>query len=158
MKPIALSRKEFIRNSALALAGATLIPGMLLAEDGGQLPHQHILDGHQGKKSYILKNVLLETGFEYDGNGNVIATKTGLFSIQIEAGKIKKIGPNSTATNAIDAKGRLMLPSFRDMHIHLDKTFYGDKWQAVRRGAGGVKGMIALEQQILPELLKNSTY
>jgi len=158
MKPIALSRKEFIRNSALALAGATLIPGMLLAEDGGQLAHQEVLDGHQGKKSYTLKNVLLETGFEYDGNGNVIATKTGLFSVHIEAGKIKKISANSTDANAIDAKGRLMLPSFRDMHIHLDKTFYGDKWQAVRRGAGGVKGMIALEQQILPELLKNSTY
>lgn len=50
-----------------------------------------------------------------------------------------------------------MLPSFRDMHIHLDKTFYGDKWQAVRRPRRR-KGMIALEQKILPELLKNSTY
>ncbi|OOG15772.1 deaminase [Sphingobacterium sp. CZ-UAM] len=158
MKPIALTRKEFIRNSALALAGATLIPGMLYAEEAGSIAHQSLLDGHQGKKSYTLKNVLLETGFEYDGDGQVIATKTGLFSVQIEAGKIKEISPNSTDPNAIDAKGRLMLPSFRDMHIHLDKTFYGDKWQAVRRGAGGVKGMIALEQQILPELLKNSTY
>ncbi|WP_343563142.1 amidohydrolase [Sphingobacterium sp.] len=155
---MALTRKEFIRNSALALAGATLIPGMLYAEEAGSIAHQSMLDGHQGKKSYTLKNVLLETGFEYDGNGQVIATKTGLFSVQIEAGKIKKISSNSTDTNAIDAKGRLMLPSFRDMHIHLDKTFYGDKWQAVRRGAGGVKGMIALEQQLLPELLKNSTY
>jgi len=26
-----------------------------------------------------LKNVLLETGFEYDGDGNVTATKTGFF-------------------------------------------------------------------------------
>ncbi len=44
------------------------------------------------------------------------------------------------------------------MHIHLDKTFYGGPWQAVRRRQGGVKGMIALEQQILPEMLKTSTY
>lgn len=159
MKPIALTRKDFIRNSALALAGATLIPSMLFAEDQNRLAQEEILAGHQGKKSYTLKNVLLETGFEYDGNGNVIATKTALFSVQIEAGKIKKVVPNnSNDANAIDVKGMLMLPSFRDMHIHLDKTFYGDKWQAVRRGAGGVKGMIALEQQILPELLKNSTY
>lgn len=159
MKPIALTRKDFIRNSALALAGATLIPSMLFAEDQSRLAQEEILAGHQGKKSYTLKNVLLETGFEYDGNGNVIATKTALFSVEIEAGKIKKVVPNnSNDANAIDAKGMLMLPSFRDMHIHLDKTFYGDKWQAVRRGAGGVKGMIALEQQILPELLKKSTY
>ena len=158
MKLIALTRKEFIRNSALALAGTTLIPNMLVAEERNELAAHELLAGHQGKKSYTLKNVLLETGFEYNENGSVIATKTGLFTVQIEAGKIKKIGSNSTDANAIDAKGRLMLPSFSDMHIHLDKTFYGEKWQAVRRGAGGVKGMIALEQQILPELLKNSTY
>jgi len=110
------------------------------------------------KKSYTLKNVLLETGFEYDGDGNVTATKTGLFSIQIANGKIKNISANSNSADAIDAKGLLMLPSFKDMHIHLDKTYYGDKWQAVRRGPGGVKGMIALEQKMLPELLKNSTH
>nr|WP_262919839.1 hypothetical protein [Niabella hibiscisoli] len=34
------------------------------------------------------------------------------------------------------------------MHIHLDKTFYGGSWQATRRRTGGVKGMIALEQEI----------
>ncbi len=50
-----------------------------------------------------------------------------------------------------------MLPSFKDMHIHLDKTLYADKWQAVRR-AGGIKGMIELEQKVLPDMLKNSTY
>ncbi|MCP6313227.1 deaminase, partial [Klebsiella pneumoniae] len=84
--------------------------------------------------------VLLETGFEYDGDGNVTATKTALFSIQIANGKIKNISANSNSVDAIDAKGLLMLPSFKDMHIHLDKTYYGDKWQAVRRGPGGVKG------------------
>src|SRR5690606_3370039 len=89
---------------------------------------------------------------------DVIGTKTDLFYIEVENGKISKIGSNQANADAIDAKGLLMLPSFRDMHIHLDKTFYGDKWQAIRRGAGGVKGMIALEQKILPDLLKNSTF
>jgi cytosine/adenosine deaminase-related metal-dependent hydrolase len=158
MKSTALTRKEFIRNSALALAGATFIPGMLFAENQPNAVHQGLLSGYQGKKSYTLKNVLLETGFEYDGDGNVTATKTGLFSIQIANGKIKNISANSNSADAIDAKGLLMLPSFKDMHIHLDKTYYGDKWQAVRRGPGGIKGMIALEQKILPELLKNSTH
>ncbi len=51
-----------------------------------------------------------------------------------------------------------MLPAFKDMHIHLDKTFYGDHWQAVRKRTGGVKGMIELEQKMLPEMLKNSTF
>lgn len=70
----------------------------------------------------------------------------------------KKVSPNQLNAKAIDARGLLMLPSFKDMHIHLDKTFYGSKWQATRRGPGGVKGMIALKQKILPELLKTSTY
>jgi cytosine/adenosine deaminase-related metal-dependent hydrolase len=87
-----------------------------------------------------------------------VNTKTYLFYIEIENGKISKIAPNQPNAKAVDAKGLLMLPAFRDMHIHLDKTYYGDKWQAVRRRTGGVKGMIALEQQILPELLKNSTF
>ncbi|MGJ1205079.1 amidohydrolase [Sphingobacterium lactis] len=107
-----------------------------------------------GKQQY--KNVRLETGFEYDGE-EVVGTKTDLFLITVENGVIAKIEPNTNASDAIDAKGYLMLPSFKDMHIHLDKTFYGDQWKAIRRRSGGVKGMIALEQQMMPDLLKNST-
>jgi cytosine/adenosine deaminase-related metal-dependent hydrolase len=109
----------------------------------------------KGKLS--LKNVRLETGFEYE-EGEVVSTKTDLFCIEIENGKIIAITPNQPSSKAIDAKGFLMLPAFRDMHIHLDKTFYGDHWQAVRKRTGGVKGMIALEQKILPEMLKNSSF
>jgi cytosine/adenosine deaminase-related metal-dependent hydrolase len=105
-----------------------------------------------------LKNVRLETGFEYDGE-TIVATRTSLFSIEMENGKFTKISSEQQdMADAIDAKGMLLLPSFKDMHIHLDKTYYGERWQAVRRGAGGVKGMIALEQQILPGLLEKSTY
>jgi cytosine/adenosine deaminase-related metal-dependent hydrolase len=101
--------------------------------------------------------VRLETGFEYE-DGEVASTKTDLFYIEIENGKITKIAPNQPNAKAVDAKGFLMLPAFKDMHIHLDKTFYGDKWQAVRKRTGGIKGMIELEQKILPEMLKNSTF
>ncbi|WP_293887311.1 MULTISPECIES: amidohydrolase [unclassified Sphingobacterium] len=158
MKSMAFTRKEFIRNSTLALAGSTLIPAMLFAENRHKMVNQNLLSDSAMQKNYTLKNVLLETGFEYDTGGHVISTTTGLFSIQIANGKIKAISSNINASDAIDAKGLLMLPSFRDMHIHLDKTYYGDKWQAVRQRAGGVKGMIALEEKILPELLKNATY
>lgn len=145
-----ISRKDFIRNSALAAAGLTLIPDIMRASPF--LDEQNI----SAKGKINLKNVRLETGFEYD-EGEVISTKTDLFYIEIESGKIKSIVPNQPGAKAIDTKGMLMLPAFKDMHIHLDKTFYGDHWQAVRKRTGGVKGMIALEQKILPELLVNST-
>ncbi|MCT2561546.1 amidohydrolase [Chryseobacterium herbae] len=146
-----ISRKDFIRNSALAAAGLSLMPNIMVASP---FFGEHTVSA-KGKLS--LKNVRLETGFEYE-EGEVIATKTDLFCIEIENGKIKSIAPNQPNAKATDAKGMLMLPAFKDMHIHLDKTFYGDKWQAVRKRTGGVKGMITLEQKMLPEMLKNSTF
>ncbi|RZK16692.1 MAG: deaminase, partial [Pedobacter sp.] len=103
-----------------------------------------------------LKNVRLETGFDYDAD-EVIHTKTDLFTVEIEDGKILKISPNSPNAKAIDAKGFLMLPPFRDMHIHLDKTYYGLPWQAHLKKNRSVKDMIAYEQEIIPKLLKTST-
>ncbi|XNM84984.1 hypothetical protein ACLK14_01950 [Escherichia coli] len=52
-----------------------------------------------------------------------------------------------------DAGGKLMLPTTRDMHIHLDKTFYGGPWRSLNRPAGTtIQDMIKLEQKMLPEL------
>jgi len=115
-----------------------------------QFPYQLAAKG-----KYSLKNVRLETGFEYE-NEEVNGTKTDLFSIEIEDGKIKEVKANDPASNAIDAKGYLMLPAFRDMHIHLDKTLYGLPWQALSPKRRTVKDMIAYEQEIIPELLKTS--
>lgn len=156
MKRSAISRKDFFKKSGLGLMGTIFIPELLEAEP---ILAQEMFNK---KKTTImgdcvLKNVLLETGFEYDGD-EVVRTKTSLFCIVIHEGKIKSITPNKpNDPNAIDAKGLLMLPAFKDMHIHLDKTFYGGDWQAVRSRTGGVKGMIELEKQILPEMLKTST-
>ena len=153
MEQYNITRKEFIRNSALSFAGLTLTPSLMNA----QTNHKNLVaENMKGKKSLILKNVRLETGFEYN-EGEVVGTKTELFSIEIKKSKITKISTEQNHKNAIDAKGMLMLPSFKDMHIHLDKTFYGGKWKAVKRRRGGVKGMIALEQEMLPEMLKDST-
>jgi cytosine/adenosine deaminase-related metal-dependent hydrolase len=115
-----------------------------------QFPYQLTAKGN-----YSLKNVRLETGFEYE-NEEVTGTKTDLFSIEIEEGKIKSIKANDPASTAIDAKGYLMLPAFRDMHIHLDKTLYGLPWQALSPKRRTVKDMITYEQEIIPELLKTS--
>lgn len=146
-----ISRKDFLKSSALAMAGITLTPTVMSANTLSEDKFSTV----NGK--LILKNVRLETGFEYE-EGEVISTKTDLFLVETENGKITRIAPNDPKAKAVDAKGFLMLPAFKDMHIHLDKTFYGDKWQAVRKRKGGVKGMIALEEQIMPEILKNSTY
>lgn len=151
-----ISRKDFLKKSGLGLMGALFIPSLLgtdsiLAEETVNNKKISIMG------NCILKNVLLETGFEYDDD-EVIRTKTGLFCVEIENGKIKSVTPNNpNHASAIDVKGLLMLPAFKDMHIHLDKTFYGGDWQAVKNRKGGIKGMIELEQQILPEMLKNST-
>lgn len=144
-----LSRKDFLKQGALGLAGLGTAPLL------GQLPAARP-NPMENNNLQLLKNVRLETGFSYDGN-EVAATETGLFCIAVEHGKIKAILPNDPQAKAFDAKGMLMLPAFKDMHIHLDKTFYGGPWKIIKRRAGGVKGMIALEQEILPEMLKTST-
>ncbi|NIG53848.1 amidohydrolase family protein [Chitinophaga sp. Cy-1792] len=151
MKKTEISRKDFLKMSGLGLAGIAFTSGLLGSATALAAEASH------GSKGYLLKNVRLETGFVYE-EGEVVHTKTELYCVSIKDGKITGISANKpNDTQAIDAKGWLMLPAFRDMHIHLDKTFYGGQWQATRRPQGGVKGMIALEQQILPEMLKTST-
>ncbi|WP_394354161.1 amidohydrolase family protein [Chryseobacterium antibioticum] len=115
-----------------------------------QFPYQLAAKG-----TYSLKNVRLETGFEYDED-EVIMTKTDLFSIEIENGKIRAVKANDPTSDALDAKGFLMLPALRDLHIHLDKTLYGLPWQALSPKRRTVKDMIAYEQEIIPKLLKTS--
>lgn len=108
------------------MAGLTITPGMPgLKAAADNTPAA-------GKNKLSLKNVRLETGFVYE-DGEVTATTTGLFYIEIENGNIAAIAPNQPNADAIDAKGYLMLPSFKDMHIHMDKTFYGDGWRATRK-------------------------
>ncbi len=148
MNPQSISRKDFIKSSSILLA-STCIPSTEGAK-ANEMVKENFMD-----KPLTLKNVRLETGFEYDGD-DVIHTKTELFTVEIEKGKIKNVLPNQTKTKAIDAKGLLMLPAFRDMHIHLDKTYYGLPWQAHLKKNKSVKDMIAFEQQVIPELLKTS--
>lgn len=83
--------------------------------------------------NYWLKNVRVETGFTRDDN-LVIGTQTDLYNLLISEGKIKKI---VNAKESIledlpsqDAKGLLLLPSFIEKHVHLDKTYMGEKWRA----------------------------
>lgn len=144
-----ISRKDFIKNTSIMLgAGAGLLNAP--ASDASEKPV-----ALSAGSAFALKNVRLETGFEYE-DGEVVHTKTELFIVEVADGKIKAVLPNKPNAGAIDAKGLLLLPAFRDMHIHLDKTFYGLPWKAKSAKNKTVKDMIAYEQQIIPGLLKTS--
>lgn len=111
-------------------------------------------------RHYCLRNVRLEEGFEYDGE-IVVGTRTALQSVEIKDGKIVALhpasGPLPAGVPTYQADGQLMLPAMRDMHIHLDKTFYGGPWAAPRPRQGKtIMDMIALEEKLLPKLLPSS--
>lgn len=107
------------------------------------------------EKAYWLTNVLLEDGFRYEGS-IVRETLTAKYNIRIADGEVKEITPASEAINDSlpqkDAKGLLMAPSFRDMHMHLDKTFYGGEWRAPTEFVS-IFGRLEEEKVLLPQLL-----
>lgn len=101
--------------------------------------------------SLLLKNVLLEDGYE-EVNG-VVRTNTVTKDILIEDGKISHIDDCIERDGeVIDAKGQLLLPSLRDMHVHLDKTFFGGDWPAPTIPEQGIFTRIAEEEAILSDL------
>lgn len=106
--------------------------------------------------AYWLTNVRLETGYGYD-NGAVIKTKTALFNVQVENGKITQIigtdQPLETDLPKRNAHSYLMLPSFRDMHIHIDKTYFGGPWKAPSIPTEGLITRLKEEEILLPSLL-----
>ena len=153
------SRREFLSQSGKMVTAAALFgPSVPLAHAGvaGTLNCEanntmKITDPH-----YYLDNVLLETGFDYE-NGVAVQTRTARQTVEIQDGKIVALRENKQHPDATlphyDAGGKLMLPTTRDMHIHLDKTFYGGPWRSLNRPAGTtIQDMIKLEQKMLPEL------
>ncbi|MFD1725616.1 amidohydrolase family protein [Rhizobium viscosum] len=54
-----------------------------------------------------------------------------LNDIVVQDGRITAIRPagsDANAANVVDIDGATLVPSFVDGHIHLDTSFYGDKW------------------------------
>lgn len=85
------------------------------------------------EKPYWLTNVRLESSYRYEED-QIAATETELCHLLIEDGKIAQIVSASEQLHddlpQKDAKQGLLLPAFRDMHIHIDKTYYGGPWKA----------------------------
>ncbi len=106
--------------------------------------------------AYWLTNVRLETGYYYE-NGKVTGTETERFHVRMEDGKINEmvLADTSLETNLPkrDANHYLMLPSFRDMHIHIDKTYYGGPWKAPTIPTKGLLTRLEEEEELLPRLL-----
>lgn len=105
--------------------------------------------------SYWLTNVRLETGYLYE-NDIVSGTKTDIHHVKIEDGKIAEIVSSNTPLNTTletyDALNMLMLPSFKEMHIHIDKTYYGGPWKAVKPSTS-IFDKFQEERELLPKLL-----
>ncbi|MHC0038435.1 amidohydrolase [Pseudoneobacillus sp. C159] len=103
---------------------------------------------------FWLKNVRLETGYE-KSNNDVVGTMTELFDLLIVDGTISKIV--KSADNKLDDllvmedQGMLLLPSFVEKHVHLDKTLMGDNWLA-NIPAKNVVGRCEIEKNVLASL------
>lgn len=149
-----ISRKKFLGLGAAA-TGAAFFSGIGANAIGNLNPDDK---EKLFLNEYLLINVRLEESFEYNEKNEVIATKTALYNLHIANGKIKSItsGKSPLELKTVDAKGYLMLPGLRDMHIHIDKTYYGGTWNAAPRKGYTVKDMITLEQKLIPQLLPDS--
>lgn len=105
---------------------------------------------------YWISNIKMETGYDFSSKNNV-KTKTELVALGIEDGIIKaiEIGNFKPHNPGIDGQGYLILPSFADNHIHLDKGHYGGPWQAVVP-LGGVQERIKEEEGFLLSFLEHT--
>jgi hypothetical protein len=98
---------------------------------------------------YVLSSILLDTGYARE-DGEVVRTLTKKAAIFARRGRIAAVVPEGGMLPASlvvkDGGGLLLLPSFRDMNIHLDKTFYPGPWVPPRKRKNGIPGQIRMEQ------------
>ncbi|GLX67160.1 amidohydrolase [Paenibacillus glycanilyticus] len=101
-----------------------------------------------------ISNVKLETGFRRKEDGSIIGTETAAYHLRLGDGFVKELipasEPLSVALPIIEGSSYLLLPSFSEMHLHLDKTLIGEAWQAIPPGKGVVERS-ELEHKTLSE-------
>lgn len=163
-----LSRRGFIGSvGAGGVAfGAGLLPSVSAAQTVPMIDVSTVTtpvtEVEKLPDSYYLRNVRLETGFVEEkkpwlDKPVITHTETQLKTLRIADGKIAEILDANTTVPpeaaVFDAQGQLMLPTFRDMHIHLDKTFYGGPWEATLPTEHGRADRVAQERELLPLLL-----
>ncbi|KAF1296427.1 deaminase [Enterococcus sp. JM4C] len=85
------------------------------------------------KSEKWLRNVLIETAYLREGTFTS-GSQTKLIDVQIKDGvvaQIKEYQPEQFYESEIDGKGRLLLPTLKEMHCHLDKSKLGVPWRPV---------------------------
>ena len=138
------------------VTGSLFLSGSYLANSKEKKSNNQLPNSNE----FVIINALLEEGFVYNDKAQVKSTKTGLYNLHIKNGVIESVALANNQQYTLplfDAKGMLLLPALRDMHIHIDKTFYGEPWSAEALDRRTVKDMINLEREILPNLLLHST-
>lgn len=103
----------------------------------------------------LMKQVRLEQSYMYDGD-TIIGTKTDTFDILVENGAFIAIEKEIHATEhmeVIEAKDQLLLPALREMHIHIDKTYFSGEWKAPTPITEGILTRIKEEEWLLPQQL-----
>lgn len=102
----------------------------------------------------LIKRVKIETGFNYDRD-RISGTTTTEVDILVKDGKIEEIGTDLTvqADEIIEGNGDLLMPTFREMHVHVDKTYFGGAWKACVPTTKGIVSRIEEEARLLPKQL-----
>ena len=104
--------------------------------------------------AYWLRNVRLEKG--YLNREGRLQTDTELANIKVADGQFAELSftdPGGVDCEGINCEGRLLLPSLRESHIHIDKTYFGGPWRSCAKGKDFL-GKLEEEKSLLPELLR----
>ncbi|UDM71549.1 amidohydrolase family protein [Vagococcus fluvialis] len=107
----------------------------------------------------LIKNIRLETGFNYVNNF-VVSTSTEKFDVLVDEGKIVKIEKEiavAEGMEVVEGNNQLLLPAMREMHIHIDKTYFGGDWQAPRPITKGIFTRFEEESELLPRQLETAS-
>lgn len=102
----------------------------------------------------LMRKVKIETGFTYVGE-RISGTTTAEVDVFVKDGKVEEVGTNlqMQADDIIEGNGDLLLPSLREMHIHVDKTYFSGPWKASVPITKGIVTRIEEEEQLLPKQL-----
>ncbi|MBM3106092.1 amidohydrolase family protein [Pseudomonas sp. V1] len=82
---------------------------------------------------------------------NAVAADGSPLSLAVADGRIARLGTDVAGiagVECIDLGGQLLLPGFVDGHIHLDKSFVGDRWHP-HQAVGSLRERLAVEKREL---------
>lgn len=82
---------------------------------------------------------------------NAVSADGSPLNLAVQDGRFASIGlerPEIGGAEVVDLEGHLVLPGFVDGHIHLDKSFVGDRWRP-HRPVASLRERLAIEKQEL---------